>query len=61
MEFQGLLPFPEKSNPFEHDIYHMGTKIGNNVMIMYDVHNDKKAEYIIIVDIETGKRAKIIF
>lgn len=54
-------PFPPHSNPFRYDYFHMGTPIGNNIMIMHRVHDNQKAEYIIVVNIETGERIGLIF
>lgn len=54
-------PFPPHSNPFQHDYFHMGTPIGNNIMIMHRAHNHQKADYMIIVNIETGERIILYF
>lgn len=53
--------FPPNSNPFLHDAYHMGTKLGSNVMILYKEFTDEKQKYIYLVNIETGERIKIKF
>ena len=46
---------PKNSNPFNHDVFHMGTNI-NDATIMYsDI-----GRYLIIVDRPTGKRIKVI-
>ena len=51
---------PEATNPFWHDVYNMGLYIGDNLTIMYNVHNDEPAEYIIIIHKPTGRRIKIM-
>jgi hypothetical protein len=48
-------------NPFHQDIYNMGTRLGTNVVVMYDTHNDTKMDYLIIVDTKTGERKRITF
>lgn len=49
-------------NPFYSDLFHVGTKIGTNVMIMHRSLSEKEREkYIIVVNIETGERILIRF
>jgi hypothetical protein len=52
--------FPPKKNPFHYDEYHMGTSLGNNLMVMYSKHSNEQQPYIILVNIDTGKRIKIL-
>lgn len=59
MTTEQLSPFPAGCNPFHHDLFHMGTYIGTSLCIMYASHNI--GDYIIIVNIETGERTKLIF
>jgi hypothetical protein len=56
-----LSSIPQATNPFLHDAYHMGTPLGENVMIMHENHPDKPCKYIIIVDIPSGRRLKVYF
>lgn len=51
--------FPINENPFNYDLYNMGTPVGNNLMVMYDKHPSEKVDYVIIVNILTGERIKI--
>lgn len=59
MEVKELPAFPEGGNPFIHDTYNMGSRVGNNCMVMYDKHPSERAGYVIIVNIATGKRIKV--
>lgn len=51
--------FPPKSNPFHHDTFNMGTQIAANITIMHRSHTSEKAEYLIIVNTDTGERLRI--
>ncbi|MCK5016562.1 MAG: hypothetical protein KAS32_05750 [Candidatus Peribacteraceae bacterium] len=46
-------------NPFHHDAYHMGTKMGSNLYIMHENHSDSVSKYLILVNTETGKKMRI--
>jgi len=50
----------EPGNPYKSDLYHMGTQIGKNVIVMYANHTSEQQDYIIIVNPETGERIKIV-
>lgn len=50
---------PAKENPFLHDLYHMGTQLGSNIMAMFANHSDKEMKYLILINCDTGKRIKI--
>lgn len=54
-----LEPFPANSNPFLHDLFHMGQAIGKNVIIMYREHEVNK--YLIVINTQTGERIQIDF
>lgn len=51
--------FPANANPFHNDFYHMGTKLGTNVIIMHENHPSEVMKYLIIVNIVTGERMKV--
>jgi hypothetical protein len=53
-------PIPPGSNPFNHDFFNMGTPIGTNVMIMYGATEKEEAKYIIVVNLKTGERLRIV-
>lgn len=53
-----LPPFPG-GNPFLHDHYHMGIRLGTNVVIMHPNHQDKECPYFIICNTESGERTKV--
>ena len=61
MKVKELESFPPNENPFLHDAYHMGVRIGNNVMVMMENHDDQECKYMIVVDKTTGKRLQIDF
>lgn len=46
-------------NPLHHDQYHMGTKMGTNIMILHANHNDSEMKYMIVVNTVTGKKIHI--
>ena len=43
-------------NPFLSDPYNMGTKIGENCMVMFSNHPSDVCPYVIVVNTETGER-----
>lgn len=57
-QMDNILP----GNPFLSDLFHVGTGIGKNVMIMHRCLSGKEREkYIIVVNTETGERVLIRF
>jgi hypothetical protein len=50
---------PEDNNPFNHDFFNMGTRMGSNLMIMHSHHDTDVCESIILVNLETGERVRI--
>lgn len=58
MKVQHIESIPA-GNPFQHDLYHMGTRLGTNCMVMYGKHDNKEQPYIIIVNTKTGERVQI--
>jgi hypothetical protein len=48
-------------NPFNQDFYHMGTRIGKNVMVMMPNHDSQECNYLIVVNMRTGERKKLTF
>ena len=44
-------------NPFHHDLFRMGTRIGSNCLVMYEHHDHQN--YIIVVNTNTGDRIAI--
>lgn len=53
-------PFPPNSNPFLHDEYHMGQKVGSNCYIMFENFEKDVCNYLIIVDTKTGERQRLV-
>lgn len=58
---EALEKFPENANPYVHDSFHMGTRIGANCVVMMANHSNEKTEYLIIVNTETGERLRVNF
>lgn len=54
-------PIPPGANPFRHDFFHMGTGIGNNIIIMHRGHPSDKIEYFIVINTNTGERILLTF
>jgi hypothetical protein len=48
-----------KGNPFLHILWHMGTPIGKDLMIMHMNHTEYSCKDIILVNPETGERYKL--
>lgn len=44
-------------NPFHHDLYRMGTRIGSNCIVMFEHHEHQN--YIIVCNTVTGERLAI--
>ena len=59
MQTSEMAPIPADTNPFLHDLFHMGMEIGHNVTIMYAKHKDN--DYIIVIDKTTGERLRVNF
>lgn len=53
-------PLPA-GNPFNFDLFHMGVRLGDNVMAMMRNHQDDHCPYLIICDVQTGERLRIRF
>ncbi len=54
-----IAPIPANSNPFHYDLYHMGTTLGTNVIVMYPNHPSEEMKYLIIVNVVTGERMRV--
>jgi hypothetical protein len=54
-----LESFPANCNPFHHDEWNMGTRIGKSLMMMHANHADEEMHFMIIVNTETGARVKL--
>jgi len=61
MQIETMDPIPAGENPFLYDHYHMGTRIGENIIIMHAKHTEQKQGYVIVCNTETGERFKIHF
>lgn len=59
MKVENLESFPANENPFHHDDYHMGHRIGKNIMIMYAKHADAVHTYVILVNPMSGERIRV--
>jgi len=58
-EVETMMSFPENSNPFRYDSYHMGVEIGNNVTAMFASNQDGSIDYVILVNKVSGRRIKV--
>lgn len=59
MRSEALLSQPAGENPFRYDAYHMGTRLGTNVIVMHPNHPSEEMKYMIIVNVVTGERLKV--
>lgn len=48
-------------NPYCQDCYHMGTRIGHNVEVMFEGFDTDTQKYIIVVNKKSGERVMITF
>lgn len=48
---------PAGSNPFHHDLFHMGTNVNDRFMVMFS--GSENSNYIILVDSKSGRRIKV--
>lgn len=61
MKITELESFPPKENPFWHDAFHMGHYLGKNVCAMFKEFEHEHQNYIILIDMTTGKRIRVEF
>jgi hypothetical protein len=54
-----LSAFKPKVNPFLQDEFHMGTALGSNLMVFHSKHSSEIQPYIILININNGKRIRI--
>lgn len=48
-------------NIFHQDHFHMGVRVGSNVMVLNANHIEEVCDYLILVDLTTGKSKRISF
>lgn len=56
-----LSPFPADSNPFCHDSFHMGTRMGKDLIVMHANHTEEDCKYLIFCNTKTGERFRLEF
>jgi len=54
-----MTSIPPGANPYNEDVYHMGFRVGSNVVIMFDCLDHQNCKYLIVVNTETGHRLKV--
>jgi hypothetical protein len=57
IEIEAIKP----GNPFLSDFSNMGIQLGTNIMAMMMNHPSEKMNWVVLVDMETGKRVRIDF
>ncbi len=60
-EIENLEPIPANANPFHHDLFNMGQRLGDNVYAMFGNHDTEEMKYLILIDVTTGERVKFVF
>ena len=53
--------FETGRNLMRQDLFHMATRLGSNVTVMYRTHPDTHMDYLIVVDTTTGDSVKLNF
>ena len=48
-------------NLMEQDLFHMATRLGTNVTVMYRTHPHTRMTYLIVVNTETGESVRLDF
>jgi hypothetical protein len=59
MEIEQMGSIPPKANPFSYDLYHMGTRMGSNLLIMHANHDSEICNYLILCNTDTGERWRV--
>jgi hypothetical protein len=59
MEIEQMGSIPPKANPFSYDLYHMGTRLGTNLMVMHANHPSEICNYLILCNTDTGERWRV--
>jgi hypothetical protein len=59
MKVEKLESWPKNCNPFEHDVFSMGTHIGSNITILHMNHNNEECKELVLVNLKTGERIKV--
>jgi hypothetical protein len=60
LDISTLAPLPA-GNPFRYDAFHMGTRLGANVVAMFEKFDTEVQPYIILVNTDTGERIRATF
>ena len=58
---QRMDSIPAGENPFCHDHYNMGARLGHNVYVMFENFAKDRCPYLIVVNTETGERVRLMF
>ena len=60
MVYQQMPSVPVDANPFACDLFHMGQHLGQNVLVFFPKHISDEQPYIIVQELTTGQRGKIL-
>lgn len=60
LEVQQMESFPPGENPYWHDAYRMGMRLGTNVEVMFEKFEHEVQPYLVIVNKVTGERIRIV-
>jgi len=55
------MPPINPGNVFEQDPYHMGNRMGTDIMMMYATHPTEVLKYLVFINTATGERWKLSF
>ena len=60
-KIEPMTPNEDKTpfNPFQQDLFHMGTKLGKNITILHRNFPKDNCEYLILVNTITGEQIKV--
>lgn len=59
IKVEEVASFPPNSNPFHHDLYHMGTQLHGPWMAMYSGSNGDELSYMYLVHTTSGRRFRL--
>jgi len=59
-EMVPMEPIPAGENPYDHDHFNMGARIGSNLTVMFACFETQKCGYLTLVNTETGERVRIL-
>ena len=61
IDVQSGIQYEAGVNLMQQDAYHMGSRMGSNVMVLFDTFPSDNMDYLIVVNTRTGQSVKLTF